>query len=160
MKRFSLLLCSFLCLSCQYFDTEKISAETFYQEELKTIDWAEVDRYPAFAACDTLSEKPSQKDCFEAELGAYLRQTIVNQKIEAVKDIHDTIVVHFSISEKAIISVQSIKMDSVLVREFPHLKDTLQRDLDATKLIAPAYKRGVPVITTFTLPIVVLTDEL
>ena len=101
MKRFGVLLCSFLCLSCQYFDTEKIPAETFYQQELETIDWKDVDRYPAFAACDTLSEKTTQKQCFERELGAYLKKTIIDQKIEAVKDIHDTIIVEFSISERA-----------------------------------------------------------
>lgn len=160
MKFFNLLLSCFLLSSCQFFDTEKIPAETFYEQELTMIDWSEVDRYPAFVACDTLSEKIEQKRCFETELGLYLQETVYKQNMEAVKDVHDTIVVEFTISDAAKISVQTITMDSILIREFPHLKDTLQKGLDATQLIAPAYKRGVPVTTTFTLPIIVQTEEL
>lgn len=159
MKHFGYLLVVLLCTSCQFFETEKISSETFYEEELKTIDWKNVDRYPAFATCDTLSEKIKQKECFEGELAYQLQQSITAQGVTALHDLNDTITLFFSISEKADITIINMQIDSLLQKEFPHLKDSLKYSIDALQLVAPAYKRGIPVKTQFTLPIVVTTEE-
>lgn len=150
------LLC---CSSCQYFETEKISSETFYEEELKTIDWTEVDRYPAFAVCDTLSEKTQQKKCFETELSNHLQQGVKEQGVMAIQDLNDTIMLSFSISKEAKLTILHLQMDSLLQKEFPHLRDSLLYSLDALQLLAPAYKRGIPVTTEFSMPIIVKTEE-
>jgi hypothetical protein len=160
MKHFRYFIIVLLCTSCQFFETEKISSETFYVEELKTIDWKNVDRYPAFASCDTLSQKTKQKECFEGELAYQLQQSMTAQGVTALHDLNDTIVLSFSISEKAGITILAMQIDSLLQKEFPHLKDSLKYSIDALRLVAPAYKRGIPVKTQFTLPIVVTTEEL
>ena len=160
MKLLKLLLVVVCCSSCQYFETEKISSDTFYEEELKAIDWTEVDRYPAFAICDTLSEKKQQKKCFENELANHLQQGVKDQGVMAIQDLNDTIVLSFSVSKEAKLTIIQMQMDSLLQREFPHLKDSLLYSLDALQLLAPAYKRGIPVTTQFTLPIVVKTEDL
>jgi len=159
MKFVAYLLLIFSCTSCQFFETEKISSETFFEAELKTIDWKNVDRYPAFAICDTLSEKVKQKECFESELAYQLQQSITAQGVRSLQDLNDTIVLAFAISEKAEIFILHMQIDSLLQREFPHLKDSLTYSIDALQLVAPAYKRGIPVKTQFTLPIVVTTEE-
>lgn len=159
MRHLGYFIVVLLCTSCQFFETEKISSETFYEEEWKTIDLKNVDRYPAFASCDTLSEKQKQKDCFEGELAFQLQQSMAAQGVRAVRDINDTIVLSFSISEKATITILTMQMDSLLQQEFPHLKDSLKYSMDALQLVAPAYKRGIPVKTQFTVPIVVTTEE-
>ncbi|MAL59694.1 MAG: hypothetical protein CMC14_06580, partial [Flavobacteriaceae bacterium] len=51
--------------SCQYFNTERISSETFYEEEIESINWSEVDTYPMFRECETFTEKEVQKTCFQ-----------------------------------------------------------------------------------------------
>ncbi|MAZ71849.1 MAG: hypothetical protein CMC70_01760 [Flavobacteriaceae bacterium] len=159
MKHFVYLLLVLGCTSCQFFETEKISSETFYESALKTIDWKNVDRYPAFATCDTLSEKLQQKICFEGELAYQIQQGMIAQKVTALHDVNDTIVLSFAISENAQISILHMQIDSLLQREFPHLKDSLTYSIDALQLVAPAYKRGIPVKTQFTLPIVVTTEK-
>ena len=159
MNHFKYLLVVLLCTSCQFFETEKISSETFYEEELKSIDLNNVDRYPAFASCDTLSEKQQQKSCFEGELASQLQRSMISQGVKSLHDLNDTIVLSFSISEKAQITILDIQVDSLLQQEFPHLKDSLKYSIDALQLVAPAYKRGIPVKTKFTLPIVVTTEE-
>ncbi|MDX1463031.1 MAG: hypothetical protein R3359_08240 [Marinirhabdus sp.] len=160
MKYFWILSILFGCSSCQYFETEKISSDTFYEEEIKTIDWKDVDRYPAFLNCDTLSVKTAQKHCFEEELAQVLQQGVVDQGVTALRDLHDTIMLSFSVSENAQIMMLQMQMDSILQNEFPHLKDSLVHAIDALQLVAPAYKRGIPVKTQFTLPIIVKTEEL
>lgn len=159
MRHLGYFIIVLLCTSCQFFETEKISSETFYEEEWKTIDLKNVDRYPAFATCDTLSEKQMQKDCFEGELGYQLQKSMTAQGVRALRDLNDTIVLSFSISEKATITILHMQIDSLLQKEFPHLKDSLKYSIDALQLVAPAYKRGIPVKTQFTVPIIVTTEE-
>lgn len=81
------------------------------------------------------------------------------QGVASLKDLNDTIILSFSISEKAQISILEMQIDSLLQRAFPNLKDSLKYSIDALQLVAPAYKRGIPVKTQFTLPIVVTTEE-
>ena len=57
-----------LASSCQFFETEKISTETFYEEEIKAIDWKDVDQYPVFTECSDFSEKKSPSFVFRIDL--------------------------------------------------------------------------------------------
>ena len=54
-----LVLC--IMASCQYFETDKISSDTFYDQEIKTISWNQVDQYPTFVSCQKDSEKKERK---------------------------------------------------------------------------------------------------
>jgi len=148
-----------LATSCQFFETEKISSETFYDEEIKTIDWKDVDQYPVFKSCETFSEKKAQKNCFENTLATYLFKAVTSNKDMSIKDLNDTVYVKFSVSEKGQLLVKSIEMDSLTQAELPNLEKSLRIKIDSIKLIAPAYKRGIPVKTKFTLPIVLQTDD-
>lgn len=159
MKYVLLLLITLLASSCQFFETEKISSETFYDEEIKTIDWKDVDQYPIFKSCESLSEKEAQKDCFENTLATYLFEAVTSNKDMAIKDLNDTVYVKFSVSEKGQLSVKSIDMDSLTKAELPRLEEKLRKKIDSIVLTAPAYKRGIPVKTKFTLPIVLQTND-
>ena len=159
MKYVLLLLITLLASSCQFFETEKISSETFYDEEIKTIDWKDVDQYPIFKSCETFSEKKAQKNCFENTLATYLFKAVTSNKDMSIKDLNDTVYVKFSVSEKGQLSVKSIDMDSLTKAELPRLEEKLRKKIDSIVLTAPAYKRGIPVKTKFTLPIVLQTND-
>ena len=159
MKYVLLLTIFILATSCQFFETEKISSETFYDEELKTIDWKEVDQYPVFKACESLSEKKEQKICFEKTLSMFLFEAVSNNKDVSIHSLHDTIHIQFSISEEGKLTVKNIDMDSLTKAELPRLEERLINKIDSISLTAPAYKRGIPVKTKFTLPIVLQTDD-
>ena len=53
--------------SCNYFDAKKVSADDILEEELQTFTWNEVDEYPSFEMCDSLSSKAEKKQCFEVD---------------------------------------------------------------------------------------------
>lgn len=144
--------------SCQYFDTEKISAKTFYDEEIKTIDWNEIDVQPTFLACEGVLDKEENRRCFERELTTRISESLSRESLRAIHSIHDTLWVDFSISETAIITVNEIKTDSVIQLEFPKLLEKITQKIDSITLKAPAYKRGVPVKTNFKLPIIISTE--
>jgi len=158
MKYGSFMLLLMLAASCGYFETEKVSSEEIYKEELETINWSEVDRYPSFPGCDTIIEKPAQKACFINTVQTQLYETIDQGNLVATRKIYDTLNVNFEISNSGEISILQIKMDTVLQKEFPNLETWLLQSIDSLKLSAPAYKRGVPVKTRFVLPIIVETN--
>ena len=49
-----LLILSLFFYSCEYFETKKISSETFVKDEIKSINWKDVDQYPIFKNCELI----------------------------------------------------------------------------------------------------------
>ncbi len=154
-----LLLISFGFSSCQFFETEKISSETFLEEEIKAINWKEIDQYPVFQNCETETEKEQQKSCFETTLINHLYQSIQSEKTIVSTEINETIIIDFMVNEKGELSISTMKVDSVLSNQLPLLENKIIQGLDSLQPIAPAYKRGIPVKTTFKLPIVIKTNS-
>lgn len=160
MKRFSVVLSVFLlATSCQWFNTEKISADTFYEEDLKTIDWEDVDHYPAFRDCESLSEKQAEKECFEQQIRTHVFTAISSKNLKTHQDLDDTIWVGFTISNTGEISDVNISIDSLVQQQIPLLKSWLDESITNLPSMAPASKRGIPVITQFKLPIVLKTTD-
>lgn len=153
-----LLFVSFGLSSCQFFETEKISSETFLEDEIKAINWNDIDQYPVFQNCENKTEKASQKSCFETTLINHLYQSIQSENTIVSEDINQTIMIDFMVNEKGELSISNMKIDSVLSNQLPLLENKIIEGLDSLQPIAPAYKRGIPVKTTFKLPIVIKTD--
>ncbi len=144
--------------SCRYFETEKISSETFLEEEINSINWNDVDSYPVFKECEGVSGKLETKSCFETTLSKFLYKSINSEKIIVLSDLNEEILIEFIVNEKGNLKVNSIAVDSLLQVELPELKDVIFESIDSIQPIAPAYKRGIPVRTTFKLPILIKTD--
>lgn len=160
MKKVVIFSLSFFMLqSCDFFETKKISSETFYQEEMKLISWNDIDNYPLFKPCETLSEKTQQKSCFENTVATILTHNLQLDSIKVAQDIQSTIQVQFMISNKGVLSIDHIKIDSLTQNTLPFLEHKILQSLDSIQLIAPAYKRGIPVETSFILPIVINTNH-
>lgn len=157
---YRLFLVSFLLLatSCQLFETEKVSSEAIFEEEIGTIDWKEVDRYPSFPACESIIEKPEQKDCFINTITSHLYQSVSHKEMIAVREVYDTVKVKFEVGASGRLSILEIEIDSLLQKEFPDLEMMIFKTVDSLQPVAPAYKRGIPVKTQFILPVIVQTD--
>ena len=144
--------------SCQYFGTERISSGKIYQEEIKTIDWNDVDSYPSFPNCKNKMDKPQQKECFISTISSHLHQSISHENMVAVREVYDTVKVNFEVASNGDISVLEIKMDTLLQKDFPNLETWILQSIDSLQPVAPAYKRGIPVKTQFRLPVIVQTN--
>ena len=147
-----------LATSCQFFETEKVSSEEIYKEEIQTIDWKDVDRYPSFSNCNDSLEKPAQKDCFINTISSQLYQSISHENMVAVREVYDTVKVNFEVASDGKLSILEIKMDTLLQKEFPNLETWLLQSIDSLQPVSPAYKRGIPVKTQFTLPVIIQTN--
>ena len=71
------------------------------------------------------------------------------------QNIEDTLLLQLQISEKGLLSVLNIEVDSLISQEIPNIKDLLQHGLDSLPKIFPAIKRGQQVKTEFKLPVII-----
>ena len=155
--RYLTLVLALTLTSCQFFETEKISSDQFYEEEIQAIEWDDVDHYPTFLVCEQHTEKTEQKKCFETTLSTFVYQFIADKNIISSADLNHTAVMDFSISKTGQISNLNIQMDTVLLQTVPLLKEWLEQSIDSLPKLSPAYKRGLPVETQFTLPVTIKT---
>ena len=155
-----ILALSWLFSSCQYFKAEKVSRQTYLQEEVESINWSEIDSYPLLQGCSELSEKEEQKRCFAREVSRVV-QAIVSQNMATTnRQLRDTVYIQFYISEKPELLITDIAIGASTLEVLPDLEALLLGSTDSLTLIAPAYKRGIPVKTRFTLPVVVYSEKL
>lgn len=147
-----------LATSCQYFETEKISSETFYEEEIKAIDWENIDQYPTFPQCETFIEKMERKKCFVETLQGHVSRSLSSKNMSSHQDLRDTVLLNFTISNTGEISQLNITVDSLLSQEIPMLRQWLKESIDSLPELSPAQKKGIPVETQFTFPVVVTTE--
>lgn len=159
MRKFYFLLAGALCLSaCNFFEQEKVSSKEIYEEEVKSIDWADVDVYPLFKNCKEEPHQNPQHECFSRTIRESVFNEIQNRHFIASEALTDTLFIVLDINEKGKIHVSDIEMDSLSEKEFPQLKQLLTKKIQSLQLIEPAYKRGIPVKTRFTLPVIIQTD--
>lgn len=139
-------------------ETKKVSSKTFLEEELKSIDMTEVDEYPTFEACDWSQEKNERYQCFQEKLASNFYEQLQTKTMIFDKKIHDTIWLHLSVSEQGILQVESAQISQVINRNVPELETWLSQSLDSLPQVHPAIKRGIPVKTTFKMPVIIEVD--
>jgi hypothetical protein len=157
MKYTLYVLVVFTMASCQYFEMDKISSDTFYKEEMKTISWDDVDQFPNFNSCQEITEKAASKTCFETTLISKIYAGFSSKQFVSTRTIRDTLWVTIAVSEKGAIAVNSIEMDSITGLTFPDVSNWIQQSVDSIPSVSPAHKRGVPVAVAFKLPVVLQT---
>jgi len=98
MKYLTILFFILCFTSCDYFDKKKITSQEILQEDLQTFNWNEVDEYPTFISCDSSSSKAERRNCFETTLSSHITSQLAQEKIVVTKDINDTIIIKFLVS--------------------------------------------------------------
>ena len=155
MKQICVFLGFLMLMSCQYFNVKKTSSDAILKEELQTFNWNEVDEYPSFPECDSAITKLERKQCFEYVLTTHITRFLQKDTIIVTQNIEDTLLLELQISEKGLLSVLNIEVDSLISQEIPNIKDLLRHALDSLPKIFPAIKRGQQVKTEFKLPVII-----
>jgi len=156
MKKIILItvVLSLLFSSCQYFEKQVPSKEELLQKELQTINWKEVDEFPSISECEKIEEEALRKQCFFEFLAQIIQEKLSADTLAILYPELDTIEVKVTIFPNATmqfepqfpkdsVAYDTIKIDSILKA----------RLVDFPK-VNPALKRGIPVKTQFTLPVI------
>ena len=64
MKNILLISILLLIISCQYFEKEVPNEKELLEQELKKINWDEVDEFPSVLQCDTIKDAEIKRQCF------------------------------------------------------------------------------------------------
>lgn len=139
--------------SCQFFDKKVPDEKDLLEQELKKINWAQVDEFPSFAECDSLTDKESQQICFYETLSTQLHSKLKDDSIAKLFPQLDTIQVKVIISSNSSLNFEPIISDSITYNK-TQLDSIFKLRLTDFPKIHPAIKRGVPVKTEFQLPVV------
>lgn len=155
MNRIIFLFCLVLVTSCHYFEKEKINSEDLIEEELKTISWTDVDDYPSFTACDSLSDKSERKLCFQNTLIDHVRNYLSEQTIIVSKEVNDTIKINLEVSNQGVISINKLDINPETRSQINNIDSLIWKSIRSLPKIYPAIKRGQEVSTRFELPLIV-----
>ena len=158
MNRIIFLLIFCFATSCNYFEKKKVYPEDLLEEELQTFNWNEVDTYPTFSNCDSITIKEDSKACFQNTLIGSVNQFLEHQNIVVSDDVNDTIRLKIIIDNKGILEVESIRLKPETAVQIPEIDSLLRQSLKGIPKIFPAIKRGQQVTTAFELPVIVRID--
>ncbi|MGC1203913.1 MAG: hypothetical protein WA839_03390 [Flavobacteriaceae bacterium] len=155
MKQICVFILVLMLASCEYFNVKKTSSEAILEEELQTFNWNDVDEYPTFSICDSLTTKQEKKQCFGTHLTNKILNFLQGENITITQDVNDTITLKFQVSEKGKLSLLDFEVDSLTLQEIPNIKVLIRESLVALPQVFPAIKRAQQVKTEFELPIII-----
>ena len=145
--------------SCEFNINKKISVAEILDEEWKVFNWSEVDEYPSFITCDTLSTTSLKKECFNSILSNQISVDLISNSKIVNRTIQDTVILKFTISKDGEIDLDELILDESVI-DLRNLIDlSFKSSIKKLPKIFPAIKRGQQVNVKFTLPIFVSTEE-
>jgi hypothetical protein len=149
----------FLVASCQYFDAKAPDENVLLQEELKKINWKEVDNYPSILGCDTILDKEAQKECFFSRLSQVIQEKISIDTVQMLNPKIDTIDVKVTVNADATLQFEVQEPKDSVKYNFKRIDSILQNKLSNFPHVEPAIKRGIKVKTQFIIPVIIKLTE-
>lgn len=158
MKKIKVLLLLFVLQSCQHFDKQIPSEKELLKQQLKEINWEEVDEYPSVLECEKLSDEKQRKQCFFEFLTSTIQQKLNTDTLSILYPELDTIEVKITVNSDATMLFEPLfPKDSVTYDKIKIDSIIRARLIDLPK-INPALKRGIPVRTQFILPVILKVE--
>jgi hypothetical protein len=158
--KFASLLILFLLLttSCSFLEKEKITSETILEEELKSINWNEVDVYPVFPNCNETAQKQEQINCFTTTLTTHIETYLKSKELLSKDKVSVAIPLNLLVDENGQISIKNTIDEENIRSSLPEINQWLAEAVAELPKIDPALKRGIPVKTQFVLPLMIQTE--
>ncbi len=141
--------------SCKEITGEVPVKAELLKEELRSIDWKQVDEYPSIAECDRQESKEQRRLCFFQVLTAAIQDKLNADTLPLRHPQLDTIKVKVTIYPDARMQFESIVPSDTLSPKSIRVDSILQARITDFPKVTPALKRGIPVRTQFILPVVV-----
>lgn len=155
MRKISLLFLLFA--SCQYIERAP-SKEQLLKEEMKSIDWDQVDALPSVAGCDTIKDLAVQKNCFFEYLSRQVQLRLDPESLAELYPERDTIEVKVTVFPDSHLSFEPQFAKDSTAYDTAKIDSILRTRLADFPKINPALKRGVPVKSQFVLPVILKSE--
>ncbi|WBX70776.1 hypothetical protein [Tenacibaculum retecalamus] len=97
--------------------------------------------------------------CFSEEINKRIQATLITYNFVAEEDISEVILIDLLIDNKGNFRLKKITASIAIKNQFPKLDSAIRNAIKKLPRITPAFKRGVPVITQYQLPIKIVAKE-
>lgn len=154
MRNLTIFLMLSLLTACNWSASREEKTQELVSQEIQSIDWEDVDKYPLFDDCDETVSKQEQKRCFMETLLLHFSMTLQESELVWHEEIKDTIFVDFMMEDTGSIRLMNIHNDEEVSSQIPEFTDQIKKSLSSLPKIEPALKRGIPVKAKFRIPIV------
>ncbi|WP_454945832.1 hypothetical protein [Capnocytophaga granulosa] len=158
------ILLSILCISLYACQESKSAEPEITQEEVdkqeaqkRLADLGdEVDEYPSFKECESITTKDEKLKCFTDRLSKAYQEALNSQKLAIGGALSDTIKVTLVVSNEGVLSVKSVEASDNTLELLPDLEKILKDKTAGFEFIlTPAKKNQVSVTTEYVLPLVI-----
>ena len=158
------ILLSILCISLYACQESKSAEPEITQEEVdkqeaqkRLADLGdEVDEYPSFKECESITTKDEKLKCFTDRLSKAYQEALNSQKLAIGGALSDTIKVTLVVSNEGVLSVKSIEASDNTLELLPDLEKILKDKTAGFEFVlTPAKKNHVSVTTEYVLPLVI-----
>jgi len=158
MRKLWVIIGVLIFISCDFEKSRNKQTQELVNQEMRNIDWNEVDAYPLFENCDETLTKDGQRECFTREVISHFSATLKEFEFILQEDLASKVYVDFIVDQEGKISVLKIEKDRTIDAQMPEFDGIVIQSLKGLPPIAPALKRGIPVKTKFRIPIQLNSD--
>ena len=159
-KIIQLLFFFFVIQSCQYFDKQVPDEKELLEQELKKINWDEVDEFPSVLQCDTIKDAEIKRQCFFDYLAQTIQERIGIDTLRIEYPEIDTINVKITVNPDSSLQFETqYPNDSITLVDKTKIDSILTSRLSDFPKVEPAIKRGVKVKTQFVLPVIIKMEK-
>ena len=161
MRKTLIIIFCFLSISCEFdFQIDKkITVDEFITEELKSLNWNDVDQYPVFENCLEINNIKNKNNCFVETITSSFRENLKTNNLVLNRTLIDTVRMVLKVDkigkisiENMTISDQNNKYKEVITKSFENTVSSLPK-------LYPAIKRGQEVDVIFNIPIIISTEN-
>lgn len=161
MRKTLIIIFCFLSISCEFnFQIDKkITVDEFINEELKSLNWNDVDQYPVFENCLEINNVKNKNNCFVETITNSFRDNLKTNNLVLNRTLIDTVRMVLKVDkigkisiENMTISDQNNKYKEVITKSFENTVSSLPK-------LYPAIKRGQEVDVIFNIPIIISTEN-
>ena len=158
------ILLSILCISLYACQESKSTEPEITQEEVdkqeaqkRLADLGdEVDEYPSFKECESITTKDEKLKCFTDRLSKAYQEALNSQKLAIGGALSDTIKVTLVVSNEGVLSVKNVEASDNTLELLPDLEKILKDKTAGFEFVlTPAKKNQVSVTTEYVLPLVI-----
>ena len=150
MRLYLVILLVFSLTSCDFIFKQNKVVET---EKLAPIDFSSIDAYPLLQECVHLSSRKAQQACFYEQLSKKIELALSKKDILLNNTITDTIQVKINVNSIGEISITSTSIENN--KELSLLRKAIFESIENLPKIQPATKSGIPINSTYILPIII-----
>ncbi|AZQ42830.1 hypothetical protein [Nonlabens ponticola] len=152
-----ILFClALLVASCKTDADKNLEAQRMAQERFERVDMSEVDIYPRFDNCDELDQN---KECFYEAMQELISNRLLNNQLQQTISSRDSIVALLEVNAQGQLSYKGL-VDSAYHVNKVSMDSLLNIALADLPSIDSALKQGIPVATSYQLPIIIVPQEI